>query len=569
MKVKEIIYIVKNLGRKEKILFFVFLILFLTSAGVFLFQLNNKISVVVPDRGGSLKEGIVGTPRFINPLMAISDADRDMTALIYSGLMRPDNRGGLMLDLAEKYEISEDGLEYVFTLKPDLVWHDNEPITSDDIIFTIEQAKDPLLKSTKRAGWEGVIVEKIDDRTVKFILEKPYTPFLENATLGILPNHLWKTSSCELMSFSEYNTNPIGSGPYKINDIDKDSSGIINAYYLEANKKFALGQPYIKKLTMRFYPSEEKLLEAYKTGEIDSISAIAAQTSEEIKRKDSNLKIFSLPRIFGIFFNQNNAEIFSQKEVREALNLATDKKKIVEEVFKGFAVEIDSPIPPGVFGARNYEGEIFSLENAREILLKNGWKLNEESGILEKKLKKQTLKLEFSIATSNTPELKQTAELIKSMWEQLGAKVELKIFEIGDLNQNVIRPRKYEALLFGEVVGRDPDPFNFWHSSQRNDPGLNIALYTNTNVDKLLEKARTVSEEKEKDEIYKKFQEEIEKDISAVFLYSPSFIYLMPETIKGVEDLESATISSERFSQIHQWYIKTNKVWKIFAKKEN
>lgn len=565
---EEIFLIVKNLSQKERKLFFALLVIFIISAGVFLYKINDRISVVVPDRGGSLKEGIVGTPRFINPLLAISDADRDMTALIYSGLMRPDNKGGLMLDMAEKYEISEDGLEYTFTLKPDLEWHDGKSITSDDIIFTVEQAKDPLLKSPKRAGWEGVSIERIGDRTVKFILEKPYTPFLENTVMGILPSHLWKTSSCELMTFSEFNTNPVGSGPYKIDSIDKDSSGIVEAYNLKSNKKFALGQPYIKKIAMKFYPSEEKLLEAYKNGEVGSISGITPQSLEEIKKENSALKIFSLPRIFGVFFNQNSAEVLSKKEIREALNLATDKKKIIGEALKGLGAEIDSPIPPGVLGAVKNE-EIFSLEKARELLTKNGWKLNQESGIMEKKINKQILKLEFSLSTSDVPELKQAAEIIKSMWEQLGARVEIKTFEIGDLNQNVIRPRKYDALLFGEVVGRDPDPFVFWHSSQRNDPGLNIALYANISADKLLERARTVSDEEERKEIYEDFQNEIRKDIPAVFLYSPYFVYIMPDSIKGLENLQSVITSSERFSQIHKWFIQTDKKWKIFAKGEN
>jgi peptide/nickel transport system substrate-binding protein len=176
------------------------------------------------------------------------------------------------------------------------------------------------------------------------------------------------------------------------------------------------------------------------------------------------------------------------------------------------------------------------------------------------------LRLVFSLSTSNVPELKSAAEAVKSTWEKIGAKVELKIFETGDLNQNVIRPRKYDALLFGEVVGRDPDPFVFWHSSQRNDPGLNIALYTNITADKLLEKARTVSDEEKRKEIYRQFQEEVEKDAPAVFLYSPYFIYIVPHALKGIDDTSGITVPSERFGQIYKWHLGTEKIWKIFAK---
>lgn len=566
---QEIAYALRHLPKKEKVIFLVLAVIFIGSVLLFLWQANNKISIVIPERGGTLKEGVIGTPRFINPLLAISDADRDMATLIYSGLMRPDNKGGLEMDLAEKYEISNDGLEYTFTIKPGLVWHDGEPITSDDIIFTIQQAKDPMLKSAKRASWEGVAAEKIDDKTVKFILEKPYTPFLENTTLGILPKHLWKEATSDLMSFSDLNINPVGSGPYKIKSVSRDSSGIISSAVLEANKKFALGSPYIDKMSVKFYPSEEKLLNAYKNREIDGVSAVAPQLLEEIKRKDSNIKIFSLPRIFGVFFNKNSAKIFAQKEVRQALKMATDKKKIIDEALKGFGTRLDYPIPPGTIGALPKKNDASSIDDAKKLLEKNGWKAGDD-GIYEKKISKnETLRLSFSVSTSNVPELKNAAELIKSMWEKVGAAVEVKVFEIGDLNQNIIRPRKYDALLFGEVVGRDPDPFVFWHSSQRNDPGLNIAMYTNITVDKLLEKARTISDEEERKEIYGQFQEEIEKDVPAVFLYSPYFIYIAPQSLSGMEWSESITTPSERFSQIYKWYLETGKIWKIFVKGEN
>lgn len=563
---QEVAYILRHLPKKERVAFLIFSSVFIGGFSFFIWQINDRISVVVPEEGGTFKEGVIGTPRFINPLLAISDADRDMTALVYSGLMRPDNKSGLETDMAEKYEISNDGLEYTFTLKPNLVWQDGERLTSDDIVFTIQQAKDQLLKSAKRASWEGVNVEKIDEKTVKFILEKPYTPFLENTTIGILPKHVWEKASSELMNFSDLNIKPIGSGPYKIKNVDRDSSGIISSITLTANKKFILGRPYIDKLVIKFYPSEEKLINAYQNREIDGISAISPQSLEKIKRIGSDVKVFSLPRIFGIFFNKNSAKVFTQKEIRQALDMAIDKKKLIDETLNGFGVKSDYPIPPGTFGSLPEKNDAYSPEESKKLLEKNGWKKNEE-GVYEKKISRnETLRLVFSLSTSNVPELKSAAEAVKSTWEKIGAKVELKIFETGDLNQNVIRPRKYDALLFGEVVGRDPDPFVFWHSSQRNDPGLNIALYTNITADKLLEKARTVSDEEKRKEIYRQFQEEVEKDAPAVFLYSPYFIYIVPHALKGIDDTSGITVPSERFGQIYKWHLGTEKIWKIFAK---
>ncbi|MFA6273443.1 MAG: hypothetical protein WC673_03075 [Candidatus Paceibacterota bacterium] len=136
-------------------------------------------------------------------------------------------------------------------------------------------------------------------------------------------------------------------------------------------------------------------------------------------------------------------------------------------------------------------------------------------------------------------------------------------FEPGELNQTVIRPRKYDALLFGEIIGRDPDLFAFWHSSQRNDPGLNVALYANIKADKFLEEARTIADQGARLEKLVAFSEEIKKDIPAIFLYSPDFMYVLPEKIKGFA-FGRLTIPSDRFANINQWYVETDKVWGFF-----
>ena len=254
--------------------------------------------------------------------------------------------------------------------------------------------------------------------------------------------------------------------------------------------------------------------------------------------------------------------------MRQALALAANKEEILKEVLVGYGVKISSPIPPGTFGALEEAGleTGYDPERARSILEKAGWKRNEESGIYEK-IEKKTVTKEFvfSLATSNSPDLIRTADILRKNWEELGAKVEVKVFEISDLNQNVIRPRKYDALLFGEVVGRDPDPFAFWHSSQRNDPGLNIALYTNRTADKLLEDARALFSPDERRGKYKEFQKEILTDQPAVFLYSPYYIYLTPAKLKGF-DTAHIVLPAERFANVYRWHFSTSYVWKIFKK---
>ncbi len=568
-------YILKNFSFREKIYFLLLTVLLLTGVFGLLWKIDRSLAVEIPSSGGTIREGIIGTPRFINPLLSVSDADRDLSNLVYSGLMRADTRGSLMPDLAEKYEISEDGLSYTFTLKDNLLWPDKKPITSDDVVFTIEMAQNSVLKSSQRASWEGVEIEKIDDKAVRFLLKRPYAPFMENMTLGILPKHIWENISPEQMTLTDFNIKPVGSGPYEITSIVKDSTGIIQSYALSPNKRFILGEPYIKNLILKFYPSEKKLIAAYENGEIDSVGGASSQNIEKIKRGETKLKNLLLPRVFAIFFNQNKAEILADKNIRQALDLAVDKEKIVREVLQNFGSVLNHPLPPGSIGAPDLQEKINpasyeeNLKKAAEILKKAGWKINDQDKIYEKKgKKKETIKLEFDLSTSNAPELVQVAELLKTMLEKAGIRINTKIFEIGDLNQDVIRPRKYDALLFGIMMGRDPDPFAFWHSSQRNDPGLNIAMYTNITADKLLEEARTISDVEKRKEKYRAFQEQVEKDIPAVFLYSPEYIYLVPESLMGL-NADAITVPSERFSQIHKWYIATEKIWKIFAKKEN
>ena len=163
------------------------------------------------------------------------------------------------------------------------------------------------------------------------------------------------------------------------------------------------------------------------------------------------------------------------------------------------------------------------------------------------------------------PELREGAELLKAMWRRIGIETQVQIFGAGDLNQNVIRPRKFDALLFGEIIGRDFDLFAFWHSSQRNDPGLNIAMYTNSSVDKFLEEARRTTNPDKRGENYEKALAVIRNDAPAVFLYSPEFIYVLPQKVRGFARGRT-TVPSERFLDVRHWYIETEKVWNSFNK---
>jgi peptide/nickel transport system substrate-binding protein len=552
-----------NLGRKEKMVFWFLVCLLFLSSFIIFAKINRDLTVEVPRKGGEIVEGVVGSPRFINPVLAIGDADRDLTQLIYSGLMKATPEGTLVNDLAESYFVTDDGLSYTFVIKKDAEFHDGVSVTADDVVFTIDLAKNDSLKSPRRASWDGVGVEKVDERTIVFHLKTPYSPFLENMVMGILPKHIWRDLTIEQITFSERNSNPVGSGPFRIQNIKKNSDGIPESYTLKSFKKYTLGEPFIDKMEMKFFDNEEELVKAFDKRVINSVHAVSPESAEKLKK--NHIITSPLPRVFGVFFNQNQARIFTQKEVRLALN-EIDKEMIISEVLKGFGRAIDGPLPAGLRRESVVETSVTKKDYTKEainILEKNGWSKGED-GVMIKKVKKETLRLSFSLSTSNAPELKAVANILKKEWEKIGAEVKLEFFETGNLNQEVIRPRKYDSLLFGEIIGRDFDLFAFWHSSQRNDPGLNIALYTNITSDNLLQNIRSTGSRKERENLYDKFEKEIEKDVPAVFLYSPEFIYVTNRNIKGI-NLGVVTTPSERFLNVNEWHLETDRVWTFLA----
>ncbi|MFA6353747.1 MAG: ABC transporter substrate-binding protein [Candidatus Paceibacterota bacterium] len=570
-KKKEINSIFNTFSKKERTVFVVLLSTLLISTVLILENINKSLMISVPLHGGSISEGIIGTPRFINPILANSPVDLDLVSLIYSGLMRKNSDGTMFPDLAEKYEISKDGLTYTFTLKDKIYFQDGEPVTADDVIFTINEIKDPIIKSPRKVDWDGVIATKIDDKTIEFSLKKPYPSFLENLTLGIMPKYLWDNSSVEL---NTANTSPIGSGPYLIKNNTKESSGVINSYKLESFKKFSLGEPYINEVNLYFYLNENDLIRALEDGVVNQISSITPLNADILKERNYQMESYILPRIFGLFFNQNKNQLFTDKVITKAINQAIDKNKIVQEVLFGYGVTIDGPIPPNMIAyqklseAVNPSREVL-LQNIQNSLAKDGWSKGPD-GFLQKittnkNKKKTTVNLEFSISTGNAEELTKTAEIIKQNLSEVGIKVDIKTFEIGNLNQSVIRPREYDSLLFGQIVNRESDLFAFWHSSQRKDPGLNVAMYTNAKVDKILEDAAVTVNEQSRINKYIQFEDEIKKDMPAVFLYSPEFIYVISKNLNGLF-IDHIVSPADRFSNIYSWYIETENVWKIFNK---
>lgn len=547
------------------------LLVFVVSLMWFFVSVNAATLVEIPGTGGILREGIVGTPRFINPILAVTTADQDLTALVYAGLMTLGADGDVIPDIAESVTVSEDGRMYRVRLKQHVVFHDGAPLSADDVIFTISRVQDPAINSPLRAGWEGILMERLGDYEMQFILPEPYAPFVENLTLGILPKHIWEHATPEEFAFSQHNSEPIGAGPYTIHEITRNDSGMPESYELVAHRDDFKSAPKIETVLLHFYPTEERLVEAFKGGTITSAGGLSQASIDALGASSVpfHLSTTPLPRTFALFFNQNETPLLRDNAVRAALDIAVDRDRIVKEVLGGYGTPIISPIPPGFkIGTEEAAAarDVAALDEAREVLRAGGWRISDETGNWEKSVDGKTRVLTLSISTANTPVFEQTAQLLKARWEELGVPVTIKQFEQSDLIQTVTRPRRYEALLFGTVVGRELDFFSFWHSSQRNDPGLNVALYANITTDALLENTRTSVSFEEREGLYQRFSREITKDVPAIFLYVPFYTYVTAPEVQHVS-LSGVARGSERFSTIRDWYIEKDAVWPFFSNK--
>lgn len=514
----------------------------------------------IPVAGGDYSEGVVGQPMYVNPVLASgNEADADLTSLIYSGLFKYEADGRIVPDLAEGYDVSSDQLTYTVRLKKDVKWQDGEPFSSDDVVYTIQAIQDPAFKSPLRQNWQGVGMEQVDEGTVKFMLPAPYFFFPNNLTAGILPKHVWETVAPTNFSLAEYNLKPVGTGPYEFSDLEKDSGGMILSYKLAASDDYYAAKPNISTITFQFYPDEDSMIEDFNSKKIFGIGSVSPEKLADIKSKRStNIISAGLPRYFAVFFNQQKSKVLADKDVRKALSLATNRQDIVGKIFGGQGKEIFSPIPVGVYGAtddvKKYD---FNPEAAKKTLEDAGWKAGGDGF-----RSKSGTALEFTLVTTDWPQLVDTANMLKSQWEAVGVEVNVDSESVGDIQQNFIRPREYESFLFGQSwPTAEPDPYSFWHSSQTKDPGLNLALFSNTEVDKILDKLRSESDEGKRMDLYKNFQQTITDDIPAIFLYSPNYLYAVNKKVKGI-GIPSLVSSDERFAGVANWYMKTKRVKK-------
>ncbi len=573
----------------------------------------------VPAPGGTYTEALVGTPQLINPLFAsVNDVDQDISSLIYTGLMRYDESQALVTDLATAYTVSDDKKTYRFELRKDVLWHDGEPLVARDVVFTIQTIQNADVGSPLAVSFRGVEVFAEDDHVVTFQLQEPFAPFLGTLTQGILPEHIWFDVSPERMKLHKQNIEAVGTGPYMPKRIQKDEGGNVYRYELIRNESFYREKPYIEEFAFQFfdtYDGDTGAIQALRSQRVDGIGFVPHDLKINVERKHITLHTLQLPQYTALFFNADQQPALGELDVRLALGHALDQKRILKESIEGEGRLLNGIILPGFPG---YDESLPALEHSADQaneLLDGDWEkisadqfaairkaeliadygiststptstdavsstqenaneevqtvLEEIDKIVESEMhetqtvyrkNKDNEILRIKIVTTNSEEYRVAAGLIAAAWREIGVVTTIEQVEARSISREVLRGRKYDVLLYGVIMGSDPDQYAFWHSSQVSSPGLNLSRYVNEDVDELLENIREQDDPAEISTLYASLQEQILEDRPAHFLYMPTYTFATTDRVQG-QTIERVFHPSDRFSDVANWYVKTKSVW--------
>ncbi|MCR4313766.1 MAG: peptide ABC transporter substrate-binding protein [Candidatus Uhrbacteria bacterium] len=521
--------------------------------------------VEIPAVGGQYTEGLVGEPQFINPLYAIqSDVDQDLTSLIYSGLMRWDAQDGFVPDLAESLVVNEDGTVYTLKIRDNAKFHNGEDVRARDVLFTINAIQNTSYRSPLADHFYNVKVVQEDDKTISFVLEKAFAPFVQYLTVGILPAGLWAEILPQNAPLAALNLQPVGSGPYEFAEFSKDKKGSIRSYTLKRNDDYYTQAPYIQELTFKFYPDAVALQEALANKNVEGASVVEYQAREDIadNRNVELIESFSL-RETVLYFNQNLSTALNDLVVRQAIQKAIDKSALVNDTYRESARVIHAQILPGQIGYDETLVDTYDPSAANTLLTDAGYTQVEGSDI---RLLKSSLQseeepgktLHLTLTSPDLPDMRLVAEKIQSDLRAIGIEVELNLISPELIATDVIASRNFELLLAPILFEADPDPYPFWHSSQSKGSGLNLVGYSNSEVDTLLVEARALTDQTARAEKYKQFQQLLAKDAPVLYLYQSTYGYALPKKVQH-PGIESIVIPSDRFADITSWYIKTKK----------
>ncbi len=540
---------IKSFNRKEKFTAIFFSAILIVSA---YFLVVGNTFLGGDDLGeNNYSEGLVGQISRINPVFTeFSDVDADISSLVFSGLVKYNPLTETFDEDLATHTLSEDKLVYTFTLKNDLNWQDGEELSADDIYFTYaeviqnENFKNPILKS----NFQGVKVEELNSRTVTFTLNTPNSFFYSELTTGILPKHILKGVPVDELDQNEFNKSPVGSGPYKVDgpyQANEDGTYSIN---LLASDIYYGPRSAVERIRFIAYPTLEELIANR------SVWHGAARVREtllnDIDTENMEIYPYSLPQYTALFFN-TDSNILGKNKVRLGISKAVDKSEILRQI--SYTAQIDTPLLE-----LNQENWVhtFDILAAQGALFDSSWKLA-EGDIYRRNPEGETFSVrlvrrDFSQSNPTQEEVfSDSAAIIQSQLKDVGIEVKIETYDDEALSE-IIQNRDYDMLLYGQSLGYNLDTFSYWHSSQVGESGLNLSNYQNPKADFLIESIRGTFDDNQKNEYMQSLAKVISEDVPAVFLYTPTYNYLVDSKITGVNVL-NIRLPKDRFANIAQW----------------
>ncbi len=490
------------------------------------------LPVFPQDYGDIYITALLGDASYLNPVLASDSASASINSLVYNGLVKYDKDLNIVGDLAERWEIKNNGKIIIFYLRKNVLWHDGTKFTAKDVKFTYEKLVDPDIKTPYSADFNLVQkCEIIDDYTIKFVYKQPFVPALESWGIGIIPEHIFNKPNIDFHK-NPANRKPIGTGPYKFLQWITDEK-----IELIANEKYFEGRPYINKVVFRIIPDQSVQFLELLNESIDSMN-LSSDQYYAYKEFFKNYHKFSYPSFSYTYIGFNlKKELFKEKIVRKAIAHAINKDEIIKGVTLGKAKPATGPFPPHSWAFNNnvkdYE---YNPELAKSLLKSVGYEDIDGDGTLEKKVNGNIIKFQFTLMTNQGNTTRRlVAEVVQQQLKKIGIKVDIQIVEWSVFINNFINPRNFDAVVLGWALSIDPDQYLIWHSEQNKPGQYNFVSYKNSEVDKLLILGRTEFNFEKRKKIYQKIHEIIHSDIPYIFLYYPDSMPVVHNRIKNVE----------------------------------
>lgn len=516
-----------------------------------------------PEQGGIFTEGLVGSLGRLNPLLDWNNAaDRAVNRLIFSGLVRFDEHGLPQADLAEAWGVASDGTIYNFSIRENAVWHDGTPVTSDDVIFTVDMMKSAgsLYPQDIKDLWDKIEVTKLNDKTLKFTLPEPFVPFMDYLTFGILPKHLLESVAPDQLPNADFNINPVGSGPYQFDHLIVDD-GQITGVVLTISDTYYRTSPFIEQVVFRYYQSSADALDAYQQGDVLSVSQITSDVLSTAL-EEPNLSVYTsrMPQMSFVLFNLNNAEVgfLQNAKVRRALMLGINRKHMINTLLQGQAVLADGPILPGSWayydGIERFE---FNPDESINLLKAEGYVIPAEGGDVRAK---EGTPLAFTMLYPDDDIHTKIAQMIKEEWAAIGVGVELQAVPYDKLVSDFLASRTYQAVLVDLNLSRtpDPDPYPFWHQAEATG-GQNYSQWDDRAASEFLEQARVTTDYTLRTRLYRNFQVVFAKELPALPLFAPVYSYGVDSQVQGAQVPALLYDPGDRMVTFPNWYLLTRR----------